>query len=144
MLTDSSSRGPAPVRAYARSGDTNQSLQFDLDASGSLLFVGSKDSCVKVYDVHGGAEIQTITGFSDCCNGVSVSKLTGADGMGSLAVSTGQRHYPIKTDGSDCEGSGSDGEGEGEEEKEKGRGKVDEDEERGGTLSVLKFRKLGR
>ena len=57
---------------------------------GDLIFVGSKDKAVKVYGIETGTEIQGIVGFSDACNGVSVSPVADL-----LAVATGQRHYPM-------------------------------------------------
>jgi hypothetical protein len=132
MLADESSRRPHPVRAYARSGDTNQRLEFDLGDGGNKLFVGSKDSCVRVYQAATGEEIQTITGFDDCCNGISVS-----DRWGMLAVATGQRHYPLAGAGKGAGGSSGE-ESEGESEVEEGE--EEGDAERGGTLSVLKWK----
>jgi ribosomal protein L12E/L44/L45/RPP1/RPP2 len=123
------------VKAFARQGDTNQTLQFDMDAGGRHLFVGSKEGCVRIYDVASGAEIQRVTGFDDCVNGVSVS--------GSLlAVATGQRHYGRARGASDASGACEEKEKLEEEEKEEEEEEEEEEEdlERGGTLSVLSFK----
>ena len=88
----------APVRAYSRDGQTNQTLQFDL-VNGTLkerqlLFVGSQDQCVKIYDIaqNSSKAMDTIDGcFYDAVNGVSVKELF--DGSFMVAVATGARRW---------------------------------------------------
>lgn len=77
------------LASYARDGDTNQRIEFDLDASGQQLYVASRDRCVLIYDVQSGKQIYSVDGLSDAVNGISV-----ASNEGLFAISTGERRFP--------------------------------------------------
>lgn len=104
------SRTISGLQSYARDGDTNQRLEFDLDTNGNRLFVGSGNSegVVKVYDVSSGKlhdEIKVVDGGCDAVNGVSYipHPFGKNDGDGLLAVSVGSRQF-FQEDLSDNEG----------------------------------------
>lgn len=89
------------LRSFARDGDTNQRIGFDLNEDGSKVFVGtgSSEGVVKVYDVSNSApesEINIRSGLSnDAINGVSF-KNVGFSRI--LAVAAGSRHYDDHSD----------------------------------------------
>lgn len=94
------SRSICGLQSYARDGDTNQRLEFDLDTNGDRLFVGSGSSegVVKVYDVNSGKlndEFKVVDGGGDAVNGVSFipHPFGKNDGDGLLAVAVGSRHF---------------------------------------------------
>jgi len=119
-----------PVVSYGRDGSSNQTLQFCLDPTESLLFVGSREAKLRAYDAQSGAEQGAVgeeQGIRDACNGVSVT--FDSDGVsGHFAVATGQRHFGVaRYDGSDNDDSDSDSES-------------DEDKDMGGDLKVFSFK----
>eukprot|EP00956_Cyclotella_meneghiniana_P008886 scaffold12152_cov52-Cyclotella_meneghiniana.AAC.4 len=85
------------LKSYARDGDTNQRLGFDLDRDGKKIFVGTgcKEGTVKIYDTASSTlEYELEIDNSQCkdaVNGVSVLH-TGSESL--LAVATGSRSYP--------------------------------------------------
>jgi WD40 repeat protein len=88
------------LQSYARDGDTNQRLEFDLDTKGKRLFVGSGSSegVVKVYDASTGKlddELKVVCEGSDAINGVSYTPnpFGNNDGEGLLAIAVGSRHF---------------------------------------------------
>jgi len=94
------SRTICGLQSYARDGDTNQRLEFDLDTNGNRMFVGSGSSegMVKIYDVNTGKlddEFKVVDGGGDAVNGVSfIPHPFGMnDGDGLLAVAVGSRHF---------------------------------------------------
>jgi WD40 repeat protein len=94
------SRTICGLQSYARDGDTNQRLEFDLDTNGNRMFVGSGSSegVVKVYDVSTGKlhdELKVVDGGGNAVNGVSYipHPFGKNDGDGLLAVSVGSRHF---------------------------------------------------
>jgi len=97
-----STRPICGLQSYARDGDTNQRLGFDLDSTGNRIFVGcgDRESLVKVYDVRNGQINFELELFDSCgkkkhaVNGVSYFEsphLMGNDGL--LAVAVGSRHF---------------------------------------------------
>ena len=123
---DGTSRPICGLQSYARDGDTNQRLEFDLDSSGNKIFVGSgsKEGLVKIYDVRNGAleddldmmEEDGNLAHRDAVNGVSyfeTPNINGVDGL--LAVAIGSRHFDdpenICSNDSDADDSGGDGRG---------------------------------
>lgn len=103
---DDRKRGPTrPIcglQSYARDGDTNQRLGFDLDSTGNRIFVGcgDRESLVKIYDVRNGQINYELELFDSCdkkkhaVNGVSYFEsphLLGNNGL--LAVAVGSRHF---------------------------------------------------
>mmetsp|Transcript_11943 Transcript_11943/g.17136 ORF Transcript_11943/g.17136 Transcript_11943/m.17136 type:complete len:519 (+) Transcript_11943:46-1602(+) len=94
------SRSICGLQSYARDGDTNQRLEFDLDTNGQRMFVGSGSSegVVKVYDANTGKlddEFKVVDGGGDAVNGVSFipHPFGKNDGDGLLAVAVGSRHF---------------------------------------------------
>ena len=94
------SRSICGLQSYARDGDTNQRLEFDLDSNGSRMFVGSgsNEGVVKIYDVNTGKlddEFKAVDGGGDAVNGVSFipHPFGKNDGDGILAVAVGSRHF---------------------------------------------------
>jgi len=49
------------VQSYARDGDTNQRLEFDIDDTGKRIYVGSGDGVVKIYDITSGVLEDTLS-----------------------------------------------------------------------------------
>ena len=78
MLSGDASRPIRGMAAYARDGDTNQRLEFCFDDYGKHMFVGSRDRCVKIYDVATAKLVNEIsTGDVDSpVNGVSYKSTT--------------------------------------------------------------------
>lgn len=103
-LSGGDGRPVCGLRSYARDGDTNQRLEFDIDDTGTSLFVGtgSSEGVVKAYDVNSGALDDTlnVTGSGDdgvvsrrdAVNGVSYFRQP-TTGSGLLAVAVGSRRY---------------------------------------------------
>lgn len=95
------SRPICGLQSYARDGDTNQRLEFDLDETGKRMFVGSGSSegVVKIYDVTTGALDDTLDVAQGVCkdavNGVSYYPHSNGSGKynGLLAVAIGSRRY---------------------------------------------------
>ena len=90
MLTGDSSHPIRGIAAYSRDSDSNQRLEFDFDQEGRRLFVGSRDSCVKIYDIGSGKLIDEIGGFHDAVNGVSYTNINGRE---LLSVACGARRF---------------------------------------------------
>lgn len=91
------------LKSYARDGDTNQRLGFDLDRDGKRIYVGTgcKQGVVKIYDTASSTlecEVEIDNNNGGPCkdyyavNGVSVLHRTGSESL--LAVATGSRSYP--------------------------------------------------
>eukprot|EP00571_Detonula_confervacea_P011556 CAMPEP_0172307408 /NCGR_PEP_ID=MMETSP1058-20130122/8284_1 /TAXON_ID=83371 /ORGANISM="Detonula confervacea, Strain CCMP 353" /LENGTH=606 /DNA_ID=CAMNT_0013019573 /DNA_START=117 /DNA_END=1937 /DNA_ORIENTATION=- len=108
------SRPICGLQSYARDGDTNQRLEFDLDESGRRMFVGSGSSegVVKIYDVGSGALESTLDVAQDggdglcekdAVNGVSYFHHGAGAGKynGLLAVALGSRKYDEESDDED-------------------------------------------
>lgn len=91
------------LQSYARDGDTNQRLEFDLDSHGRRIFVGSGSSegVVKIYDVNSGKLEDTLDVASrngeckDAVNGVSYFDYSNGYGKYNdlLAVAVGSRQF---------------------------------------------------
>ncbi|KAL3774616.1 hypothetical protein ACHAWO_001987 [Cyclotella atomus] len=82
------------LKSYARDGDTNQRIGFDINDDGTKLFTGSKDGFLKLYDTSSSSleyelEIEE-NRFKDAVNGVSFMNV-GSRQL--LAVSLGSRHF---------------------------------------------------
>jgi WD40 repeat protein len=95
MLSGNPDHQSNPVRglaSYETKSDTNQRLEFDIDASGQTLYVGGQDSCVRVYDLSSGKLNYRLLldGLDDAVNGVSH---TYQNGSSLLAVATGSRRF---------------------------------------------------
>ena len=117
VRTLSGSRPICGLRSYARDGDTNQRLEFDLDECGKRMFVGcgSSEGEVKVYNVGSGTLEDTVDigqrCSNDAVNGVSYfahhSNNPVGFGQGKyscvLAVAVGSRHFCEPDDESDVE-----------------------------------------
>ena len=61
---------------YKRDGDTNQTLEFDVDPTGSLLLVGDRGGKARIFEVKTGEEGESIVGEGedwDAVNGVGFS-----------------------------------------------------------------------
>ena len=97
------SRPICGLQSYARDGDTNQRLEFDLDGSGKRMFVGSGSSegLVKIYDVQSGALEGTLDVLG-CCDDTCRDAVNGVSYFGCssggkydclLAVAVGSRHF---------------------------------------------------
>lgn len=98
-------RGPVcGLRSYGRDGDTNQRLEFDLDANGERLFAGSGEGAVRIYDARSGTHEGTLDvvgegsdGAGCAANGVSYFPHGDASGAGRrrglLAVAVGSRMF---------------------------------------------------
>ncbi|GMH58766.1 hypothetical protein TrRE_jg10639 [Triparma retinervis] len=157
-------------RRYKRDGDTNQTLEFDLDPTGRLLLVGDKGGRARMYDTKTGEEGKGLSskdgggeeddGEWDAVNGVGFSSIECNGVTGKLAVVTGERHYggvPRGVGREESEGSKGSGEEEEEEEQEQEEEQeevmdVDEDDsdtddseddndmQRGGKVIVFKFK----
>ena len=119
-LSGQDSNGNQPIcglQSYARDGDTNQRLEFDLDEYGRRMFVGSgcSEGVVKIYDVTSGALEETLDVAvdgkkkKDAVNGISYFP-SQAGNSPLLAVAVGCRQYDDQeSDTSDGEdGSGAD------------------------------------
>lgn len=98
MLSGHPEHQSNPVRglaSYETKSDTNQRLEFDIDATGQTLYVGGQDNCVRVYDVLAGKLKATIDCLGDAANGVSHAY---QNGRSLLAVATGSRRFPSEDD----------------------------------------------
>jgi WD40 repeat protein len=80
-------------KSYPSDNDTNQRLEFDLDAFGDQLFVGGRDKCVRIYDAMSGVLKGRIVGLQDAANGVSYNSHHDL-----LAVAVGARQFPSESD----------------------------------------------
>lgn len=99
MVSGNPDYASCPIRgfkAFATDSDTNQRLEFDFDETGSRLFVGGRDNCLRIYNVKSGEMIGTIDGMKDAVNGVSYSYST-RHNCGLLAVATGSRRFSLDT-----------------------------------------------
>ena len=111
------------VQSYARDGDTNQRLEFDIDDTGKRIYVGSCDGAVKIYDITSGVLEDTldVTSADDtrnnrvekctnAVNGVSFHHCnTGESGkynVALLALAVGSRQYNELDSDEDEVGSG--------------------------------------
>jgi len=136
---DASSRPICGLTSYARDGDTNQRLEFELDETGRKMFVGcgASESCVKIYDVRSGALEDTIKVEAnrngqcmDAVNGVSYFPLLNGHGIGAqkykglLTVAVGSRRFD-----------------EQYSDDEDGNGVREVVEERPGALQLYAFKK---
>ena len=90
------------LQSFARDGDTNQRLEFDINLEGNTIFVGcgSSEGVVKIYDTTSGKLQNTLqvfdedSGYRDAINGVSyLSYHGGSNNNGLLAVSVGSRTF---------------------------------------------------
>jgi WD40 repeat protein len=93
MLSDNADYQSNPVRgigSYETSSDTNQRLEFDIDESGRMLFVGCQDNCVRVYDLAVGKLLATVDDLGEVANGVSHAVV---NGRSLLAIATGSRRF---------------------------------------------------
>lgn len=107
--SDGGSRTICGFQSYARDGDTNQRLEFDIDTYGKKMFVGSGSSegVVKIYDVNSGKledEVKVVSEGTNAVNGVSYipHPFGNNDEKGLLAVAVGSRHF-YEEDSSDNE-----------------------------------------
>jgi WD40 repeat protein len=108
-----SSQAPGAVTAtlaarFPRDASSNQRLAFDLDATGSLLWTGSRDGAVLVYDtgVATGAPalVASMRGLPDAVAAVACHPAGVA-----FALATGERHHG-RTGGAGGSGDGSESE----------------------------------
>jgi WD40 repeat protein len=89
------------LKSYARDGDTNQRIGFDLSEDGQQIFVGtgSNEGVVKIYDTAKSTLEYVIDVDSgqgrDAVNGVSVVNV-GSKRL--LAVAVGSRHFVEESD----------------------------------------------
>ena len=98
------------VQSYARDGDTNQRLEFDIDDTGKRIYVGSGDGVVKIYDITSGVLDDTLdvtsaddtrnNGVEKCTNAVNGVSFhhcnTGESGKYNvtlLSLAVGSRQY---------------------------------------------------
>jgi len=80
------------VASYETDSNTNQRIEFSL--KGDQLWVGGRDKCIRVYDQKcPDSVVDTIKGFHDVVNGVSLTQL-GERSL--LAVACGSRHFPTE------------------------------------------------
>jgi len=105
------------VQSYARDGDTNQRLEFDIDDTGKRIYVGSGDGVVKIYDITSGVLEDTldVTSADDtndrvekCTNAVNGVSYYQSDKHNGplLALAVGSRQYnELDSDEDDEEGS---------------------------------------
>lgn len=107
--SDGGSRTICGFQSYARDGDTNQRLEFDIDTYGKKMFVGSGSSegVVKIYDVNSDKledEVKVVSEGTNAVNGVSYipHPFGNNDEKGLLAVAVGSRHF-YEEDSSDNE-----------------------------------------
>ncbi|KAL7545956.1 hypothetical protein ACHAWF_009306 [Thalassiosira exigua] len=107
------------LRSYARDGDTNQRLEFELDRTGRRMYAGTggSEGVVRVYDVKGGKLEGTLDVVGSDCEGDAVNGVSYFDGPGLgsydalLAVAVGSRRFRDPGSDSDAEDGGkSDGE----------------------------------
>ena len=99
MLSDNPENQSHPIQgfgSFATKNDTNQRIEFDLDEQGKTIFVGGRDECVRIYDVHSGELLDRISIVGDAANGVSFKQVAQTR---MLAVATGSRHF--QTDNSE-------------------------------------------
>lgn len=98
MLSCDPSHQSNPVRglaSFATVSDTNQRLEFDIDKSGEMLFVGCQDECVRVYNLKTGKILATFDGIGGVVNGVSHAFV---DNRSLLTVAVGSRQFaPLDT-----------------------------------------------
>jgi hypothetical protein len=152
-------------RRYKRDGDTNQTLEFDLDPTGRLLLVGDRGGKARVYDTKTGEEGKGLSssdvggdeeiGEWDAVNGVGFSSIECNGVTGKLAVVTGERHYGgVPRGRSEQQESDESEDDEDEDEKDKDEEGMDVDEDdsdaddseddsdmhRGGKVIVFKFK----
>jgi len=80
------------IAAYPRDGDTNQKLEFDINESGTEIYVASQDCSVKMYNVQTGSLQHCLSNFCDAVNGVSYHN-NNSSGDELLAVSVGARRF---------------------------------------------------
>ena len=94
------------LKSYARDGDTNQRIDFDLDNYGKKLYIGtgSNESVVKIYDTATSTLDHEMSIENNQCkyasNGVSFLNI-GSQKL--LAVATGSRHFSDESDDEDDE-----------------------------------------
>ena len=96
-----------PIRgigSFETVSDTNQRLEFDLNDTGSMLYVGGRDQCIRIYDTQSGKLVDKIPNLEDVANGVSFTRLS--NGSSYLAVATGSRRFPKDDDDDDSDNDG--------------------------------------
>jgi len=100
MLSGNTDHQSNPVRglsSYATNNDTNQRIEFDIESKGKMLYVGSTDSRIMIYDLASAEH----TGTLDCLDLGVVNGVTHAyqsNGASYLAVATGSRQFPTEED----------------------------------------------
>jgi len=100
MLSDDPDHQSNPIRglaSYATSNDTNQRIEFDVEANGSTMYVGSQDNCVRIYDISSGKLTGIVDGLDGVANGVSHAYQRNGDDS-YLAVALGSRTFPSEED----------------------------------------------
>ena len=83
------------IKSFTTKSDTNQRIEFDLDETGSTIFVGGRDKCVRIYNVESNKLLGSIDQLDDASNGVSYSSILQTR---FLAVATGARRFPTESD----------------------------------------------
>ncbi len=91
VLSGSDSHAVRGIMSFPRESETNQRLQFDLNEDGSILYTGSQDKTMKIYDAQKGTLIRSVCGFDDVVNGISFKK--DSTGKEYLAVAAGARRF---------------------------------------------------
>lgn len=91
------------LQSFATVNATNQRLGLDFDAENNTLFVGGQDATVRLYNAQNGQSKGNLhlfnsadTVLSCAVNGVSYYKMK--NGTRWLAISTGERHFPVDYD----------------------------------------------
>lgn len=91
---DCKSHAIGGIASYETDNDTNQRLEFDLDDTGSRLFVGGRDRCVRVYSTESGELQGRIGGLDGPASGVSIRRNpSSASGSSFLAIASGARRF---------------------------------------------------
>ncbi|KAL3926647.1 MAG: hypothetical protein SGBAC_013391 [Bacillariaceae sp.] len=86
------------INSFETDNDTNQRLEFALHQN--HLFVGGKDSCVRVYDCNGSSsgEVAILKGDFDNDNSVNGISVTSLGDKTLMASATGSRSFPTDAD----------------------------------------------
>ncbi len=79
------------IASYPTCNDTNQRLGFALD---DRLWIGGQDKCVRIYNLDG-SMVDTMDGFEDAVNGVSIHT---AGERTLMATAVGSRRFPSEQD----------------------------------------------
>ena len=95
------------LQSFSTVNDTNQRLGCDLDGESNTLFIGGQDATIRLYNAQNGQskgsirlptkDLPAADATQSCAvNGVSYHKMK--NGTRWLAVSTGERRFPVEQD----------------------------------------------